>query len=317
MFLHPHAARFLEMTAGPPLDTLTLEQIRGNLANDIPLTGQTAECEKVYDTTIAGVPVRVYIPVEQDAAQPAFVYFHGGGWVTGNLDLADTTVRDIAVAAGAIGISVDYRRAPEHVFPAALDDSLAVVRAVLSGTSGVNVLTEKVAVAGDSAGGNLAAVVSQQLRDHTPALKHQVLIYPVLDVASTSTDTYETFADGFYLTRRNMEYFINTYAGDANREDPRLSPLRNPDLAGVAPATVVLAANDPLVGEGRRYAEALLSQGQQATVVEFAGQVHPFVYFAEVISDALVARRLIGGQIKAAFDEATSVQVSSLEASTR
>lgn len=304
MFLHPDAARFLEMTAdAPPLDTLTVEHNRADLDAAVPLTGAPSSCEQVYDTTIAGVPVRVYIPVEQETAQPAFVFLHGGGWVTGDLDLADSAVRDIAVASGAIGISVDYRLAPEHLFPAALDDSLAVVQAVLAGESGINILTGKVAVIGDSAGGNLAAVTAQQLRDHTPPLTHQVLIYPVTDAASTSSETYATFGEDFYLTRRNMEYFINTYAGDADREDPRLSPLRNPDLAGLAPATVVLAANDPLVGEGRRYAQALLEQGNQATLVEFAGQVHPFVYLAEIINDALVARRLIGAQLKASFQD--------------
>lgn len=303
MFLHPDAARFLEFAAGPPLDTLALDEVREAVTVGIPHTGEPAACEQVHDTTIAGVPVRVYIPVERDAAQPAFIYFHGGGWVTGNLDLCDTTVRDIAVSSGAIGISVDYRRAPEHVFPAALEDNLAVVEAVLAGESGVNVRPDEVAVAGDSAGGNLAAVVAQQLRGHNPPLKHQVLIYPVTDAASTSSDSYETFAEGFYLTRRDMEYFIDNYAGSADREDPRLSPLRNPDLSGLAPATIVLAANDPLVGEGRRYGEALLEQGQQATVVEFAGQVHPFLYFAGLIGDALVARRLIGSRLAAAFGD--------------
>lgn len=302
MFLHPDAARFLEITAdAPPLDTLTAEQNRADLRNALPLTGEPAACEKVYDTTIAGVPVRVYVPVEQDSAQPAFVYFHGGGWVMGDPDIADTTVRDLAVSSGAIGISVDYRLAPEHVFPAAADDALAVVRAVLDGASGINIEPEKVAVVGDSAGGNLAAGTAQQLRDHSSALRHQVLIYPVLDTASTTTGTYETFAEGFYLTRRDMEYFINSYAGEAGREDPRLSPLRNTNLEGLAPATIVLAANDPLVGEGRRYAEELLKQGNHATLVEFAGQVHPFVYLGGLIKDALVARRLIAAQLKASF----------------
>lgn len=300
-FLHPEAARFLELTAGPPVDTLPLEQIRGVLEGVTAFTGQATHCETVFDTEIAGVPVRVYVPEETKVAQPAVIYFHGGGWVFGDPDLSDTTVRDIAVTAGAIGVSVDYRLAPEHVFPAALDDCLAVVRSVLDGDSGINIDTSKVAVAGDSAGGNLAAVVSQELRGHEPALRHQVLIYPALDLASTSSGSYETFAEGFFCTRRDVEWYIGTYAGEADREDPRLSPLRNPDLTGVAPATVVLAANDPLVDDGRRYAEALLGQGQKATVVEFGGQVHPFLYFAGLIGDAVVARRLIGEQVKAAF----------------
>lgn len=302
MFLHPDAAKFLELTAAaPPLDTQSVEQNRADLDGAVAFTGDATPCHDVYDTTIAGVPVRVYIPEAQDSALPAVIYFHGGGWVTGTLDLADTAVRDIAVHSGAIGISVDYRLAPEHPFPAALDDCLAVVRAVLSGTSGLDVVTEKVAVAGDSAGGNLASVVAQELRNHSPALRHQVLIYPVTDLASTHTTSYNTFHEGYFLTRRNMEYFINNYAGDSDREDPRMSPLRNSDLAGLAPATIVLAALDPLVDEGHAYGQALLEQGNRVTVVEFAGQVHPFVFMSGVIDDALVARRLIGAQLKAAF----------------
>ncbi|GAB3690090.1 alpha/beta hydrolase [Corynebacterium nasicanis] len=305
MFVHPDATRFLEIVAdAPPLDTLSVERNRADVDAAAEISGPTTACERVYDTTIAGVPVRVYIPVEQDAAQPAFLWIHGGGWVTGSLDLADTAVRDIATAAGAIGISIDYRLAPEHPFPAGLEDCLAVARAVLSGQSGVNVIPEQVAIAGDSAGGNLSAVVAQELRAHTPALTHQVLVYPVTDAASTDTESYSTFADGYYLTRRNMQYFIDTYAGGADREDPRMSPLRNPDLTGLPPATFILASHDPLVDEGRDYAAALLEQGIPATVIEFAGQVHPFVYLAGVIEDGAVARRLIGSQIRASFDRA-------------
>lgn len=181
---------------------------------------------------------------------------------------------------------------------------MAVTQAVLDSDSGINIDTSRVAVAGDSAGGNLAAVVAQQLRGNEPALRHQALIFPVVDPASTGSESYETFSEGYFLTRRDMEFFISTYAGDTDREDPRLSPLRNPDLTDLPPATVVLAANDPLVDEGRRYAEALLKQGQKATLVEFGGQVHPFVHFAGVIGDALVARRLIADQLKAAFSTA-------------
>ncbi len=302
MPVHPDAQRFLDHTVrSAPMDTRTPEENRADMTNAAVLAGDAAQLHSVSDTEIAGVPVRVYVPFHSEEPLPCVVFFHGGGWVVGTLDGADTTVRDIAAEAGAVGVSVDYRLAPEHPFPAALDDATAVVTALLDGTSGLDIDPGKVAVSGDSAGGNLAAVLSQQLRDRTPAPVHQALIYPVTDVADTDTDSYRAFADGYYLSARDMAYFIDQYAGDADLHDPRLSPLRSDDLRGLPPATVIIAECDPLADDGRTYAKALLQAGNRVSTVEFMGQVHPFVSMGGVIADAHVARRLIGRQLKTAF----------------
>lgn len=305
MSVHPDAQKFLDITAGaPPLDTQTAEQNRVDLAQAIPLTGEAVAMHEVRDTEIAGVPVRVYVPIESDEPLPCLVYFHGGGWVMGDPDLADTTVRMIAAEAGAVAVSVDYRLAPEHPFPAAIDDATAVVTAILDGESGLDIDRGKVAVGGDSAGGNITAVIAQQLRDHNPALVHQVLIYPVTDPAGMDTATYEIYGEGHYLTARDMAYFTDQYTGDTDRTDPRISPLRNEDLSGLAPATIVVAECDPLAAESHAYGRAMWQAGNQVSIIQFAGQVHPFVYLGGVIGDSNVARRHIGRQLKAAFEGA-------------
>lgn len=302
MYVHPDAQKFLDLVTGaPPLDTQTPEQNRADLTNAIPLTGEPTPMAQVTDTKIAGVPVRVYRPEGVIGSAPCIVYFHGGGWVIGSLDLCDTTVRDIANAAKSVAVSVDYRLAPEHPFPAAIDDALAVVSAILKGVSGLEINSEKVAVAGDSAGGNIAAVVSQQLRGHHPALVHQALIYPATDLSESSSASYKSYSEGFFLTARDMTYFVKQYAQNFDRTDPRVSPLRADDLSGLPPATLVVAELDPLVDDGRAYAKALLSAGNTVTLVEFMGQVHPFVYLGSLIDDALHARRFIGERIRDAF----------------
>lgn len=300
--LDPHAERFLAVAAGaPPLDTLTVDEGRATLQSRLSLTGRVRPMASVRDLDIGGVPTRVYAPTEFDGPAPCTVYFHGGGWVLGDLDIADTTSRDLASHSHTMVVSVDYRRSPEVPFPGPLDDALAVVRAVLSGASGLDVDTQRVAVAGDSAGGNLAAVVAQELRDHEPRIAHQALIYPVADLSSMDTASYREFGDGHHLTRRNLEYFYACYAGDHDRTDIRLSPGRNPDLADLPSATVLTAGCDPLRDEGEAYAQAMAEAGTPVTSVRFHGQIHPFVYFPDLFPAADAARRFVGSQIRAAL----------------
>ena len=180
-------------------------------------------------------------------------------------------------------------------------NALAVVGAVLAGDTGLRIDTGRVAVAGDSAGGNLAAVVAQQLRGHSPALVHQALFYPVTDASTTDTDSYRAFGEGHGLSTRDMEWFIGHYAGTADRRDPRLSPLHNPDLTGLPPATIITAGCDPLASEGRAYGRALVKAGTRASVIEFPGQMHAFLDLGALLDDALTARRLVAGELRAAF----------------
>ncbi|MGW6659668.1 alpha/beta hydrolase [Rhodococcus sp. NPDC055024] len=304
MPLDPQARHFLELTAGtPPIDSCTPAENRAALAAALDMTGTVTDMYQVEDMKLGrlgrNVPIRVYRPL--DARQlPVLVYFHGGGWYMGDLDIADTTARDIASASGVVVVSVDYRLAPENRFPAALDDALSVTCAVLSGDLD-DVDHTRVAVGGDSAGGNLAAVVAQELRGEE-GLRHQVLIYPATRTDVGATESSRLFAEGHFLTARDMQFYIDTYAGDADRSDPRLAPSVAKNLSGLPSATVITAEFDVLRDEGEDYARAMREAGVPVTLRRFEGQVHPFVYMAGVIDAAAEARLFIGEELKAVLE---------------
>jgi len=306
MALDPQAALFLQMAAdAPPLDTITPDAARQAVVETIPVTGEPATLASVEDTAITTatgtVPVRVYRP-SLAPGLPVSTYFHGGGWVIGDLDTHDRVTRDLAAASGAVVVAVDYRRAPESPFPAAYDDCLGVVQRLLEDGAGLGVDPARVAVAGDSAGGNLAAVACQRLRGVGSGIAHQVLIFPVTDAAAVgATASYREFGEGHFLTTRDMAYFVRSYAGRTDPADPRISPIRAADLSGLPPATVLTAECDPLRDEGEAYARDLERAGVEVTLRRFDGQVHPFVLIGSVIDDALVARSWLGERLRAAF----------------
>jgi acetyl esterase len=250
-------------------------------------TPPAPEIGAVKDLTADGVPLRLYRPAGVPAATglPALIYFHGGGWVIGDLDTHDVLCRQLTAGAGIAVVSVDYRLAPEHAFPAASDDAWAATRWVAAHAAALGIDATRLAVGGDSAGGNLAAVVALLARDHGgPALTLQVLIYPVTDVAAESP-SYEAFADGFMLTRDSMRWFIAHYLGGRRdaAADWRVSPLRAPSLAGVAPALVVTAGFDPLRDEGDAYARRLREAGVRVDAVCYGGMIHGFVPMGRLI----------------------------------
>ena len=304
VFIQPEAQKFLDLNKdAPQLDTRTPEENRAAQLKTAAAWGKKSRMASVHETSVRGVTVRVYIPEglelsDAQPAEPAFIFFHGGGWVLGDLETTDTTVRDIAAESGIMCISVHYHRAPEHPFPAPLDDCRAVVDGVLQGELGIGIDPMRVAVGGDSAGGNIAAVIAQELRDQ---LAHQVLIYPVMDLSTFDTRSHSEFSDGYYLTRRRLNYFYDSYAGTADRTDIRMSPGRNGDLAGLPPATVITGELDPLVSEVSDYVGRMLNAGNVVSSIEFKGQVHPFVQMGGIISDALVARTIIGSELKRAL----------------
>ena len=303
VFIQPEAQKFLDLNRdAPQLDTRTPEENRAAQQKTAAAWGKKTPMVSVYETSVRGVTVRVYVPqapaLADAPAAPAFIFFHGGGWVLGDLETTDTTVRDIAAESGILCISVHYRRAPEHPFPAPLDDCRAVVDGVLQGELGIGIDPTRVAVGGDSAGGNIAAVIAQELRDQ---LAHQVLIYPVMDLSTFDTQSHSDFSDGYYLTRRRLNYFYDSYAGAADRTDIRMSPGRNGDLAGLPPATVITGELDPLVSEVSDYVGRMLNAGNVVSSIEFKGQVHPFVQMGGIISDALIARTIIGSELKRAL----------------
>jgi acetyl esterase len=235
------------------------------------------------------IPVRYYHPSTRPGpiALPALVYFHGGGFVIGNIESHDRLCRELCVQANCVVISVDYRLAPEHRYPAAGLDCLAATRWVHSHAAHLGIDPTRIAVGGDSAGGQLAAVTTLALRDD-PQLKlaFQLLIYPVTDVLMTS-DSIERNGQGYILGKLDLVYFYQHYfENEADKADPMASPLRAPDLSGLPPALVLTAGYDPLHDEGYAYADALSNAGVPTQYICFARQVHGFILMGKLIDEA-------------------------------
>ena len=249
------------------------------LAVDLRDPGLLPEMLEVTAATIAGperdIPVRVYRP--RPGELPTLVFFHGGGWVIGDLDTHELTCRTLARDCDSVVVSVDYRLAPEHRFPAAVDDAEAAARWVAehaadaaAGLGGSPV----VAVGGDSAGGNLAAVVAQTLRDEGLTLAGQLLLYPATDLVTDHPSLTEN-AEGYFLDAPTISWFLEQYVGGADPADPRLSPARG-DVTGVAPAVVAVAQFDPLRDAGAAYAGLLEAAGVPVTLRAYPGLIHGF-----------------------------------------
>jgi acetyl esterase len=282
--MDPQVTAYLDRVAAlglPPTADLTpVAARRQNEAAAAANFGPVEDVASVEDGTIAGVPVRTYDP-RPGAGLPVLVYLHGGGWVVGSRDTHDGPCRAIANRVPCRVVSVDYRLAPEHPFPAALDDAWAVSREVLSGALG----DVPVAIGGDSAGGNLSAVVARRARDTGLAPALQLLVYPVTD-CDLDTGSYRRCAAGCGMSARDMEWYWHHYAGDGDRTDPDLSPLRAPSLAGVAPAHVVVCEHDVLHDEGAAYAERLRAEGVPVTLREVPGMIHGYIRLAAHIDRA-------------------------------
>lgn len=282
--LDPHLAGLLGlMSSGTPMHLTSPQEARRmfrTLTVDLRDPTSVPEVASVTETTVPGgageLDARIYRP--REGALPTVVFLHGGGWVIGDLDTHDLTARTIATLCDAVVVSVDYRLAPEHPYPAAVDDALAATRWAAEHAADEDMLggDATLAVAGDSAGGNLAAVVAQVLRDEGVPLAGQLLIYPGIDMLADLPSRTEN-AEGYFLDQATMGWFAGHYLGSApDPAHPRLSPL-NGDLAGVAPAVVVTAQFDPLRDEGMAYAEALRAAGVPVRSEVFAGMIHGFV----------------------------------------
>jgi acetyl esterase len=247
------------------------------------VTAAPAALFKVENLRIPGpaqpIPVRIYRPTDERAASPVIVYFHGGGWVLGDLESHDNLCRTLAIKAKAMVIAVDYRLAPEHRFPAAVDDAYAALLWVAANAGMLGVDPSRIVVAGDSAGGNLAAVVSQVARDHGgPTLQAQVLLYPAVDLSRLDRQSTIDFASGFLLTRERMRWLIDLYVPDkAIRTSPMVSPLLATNHQGLAPAIVVTAEFDVLRDEGEEYAEILHNAGVPVRSRRVEGVIHGFM----------------------------------------
>lgn len=259
------------------------------------------------------IPLRYYRPAGVDKKEqlPAVVFYHGGGWVIGDLDTHDVACRTLANEARCAVVSVDYRMGPEHKFPCAVDDAYAALLWVADEAKRLRIDPSRIAVGGDSAGGNLAAVVCIAVREKTrageagvPKVVYQLLIYPATDM-HMDTESHKRFGVGHLLTRSAMDWFQMQYLNnEADRDDWRASPLRAKSLAGLPPAYVVVAGHDPLRDEGEAYAMALKAAGVPVAFREFPGQIHGFVVMGKAIPQANQALAEMGVALKLAFGQA-------------
>lgn len=237
---------------------------------------------KIEDRSIPGpigdIPVRLYTPVAGGgSALPVLVYFHGGGWVIGDLETHDALCRTLANESGCKVMAVDYRLGPEDKCPAAVEDAYAAVEWVERNGASVGIDVNSIGVGGDSAGGNLAAIVCQLAQARKgPAIRHQLLLYPVTDT-NTDTGSYQSFGEGFFLEKATMEWFFDQYAGtEFDRNSPLLAPLKAASLKELPSAYVVTAGHDVLRDEGAAYATALKAAGVETVYVDYPSMIHGF-----------------------------------------
>ena len=291
MPLNPQVAGFLQQLAdmgAQPFHSMTPVDARAafdGLCASLPRS--QAKIASAVDRKIPGpageIPVRIYTP-EGSGPFPALVYFHGGGFVFGSLDGYDHNCREVCGRVGCVVVSVDYRLAPEHKFPAAPNDCFAATKWVAANAAAISVDASRIAVGGDSAGGNLAAVVSQLARDQKgPKLCAQLLIYPVTQAGEPTKSMIEN-ADGYLLTKADMEYFVGHYINSpADLRNPMLAPSLTQDLSGLPPAWVVTCEFDPLRDEGEAYAAAMAKAGVPVASRRIDGTIHATWNFFTVL----------------------------------
>jgi acetyl esterase len=307
--LHPQIVQVIEAMERAqlrPIEDMTPAEARAQME----ATAQSRKAEplpvkRVEERPIPGpegeIRLRLYWP-KAAAPVPAIVYYHGGGHVIGSLDTHDLVARNLAAGAGALVASVDYRMGPEHKFPAAVDDSFAALGWIRANALDLGADPARIGVHGDSAGGNLAAVVALLARDAGIPLRLQSLVYPVADY-TLSGGSYRKYAEGYgILTRAAMVWFRDHYLRSANDAlDWRASPIRAPRLAGAAPAVIITAECDVLHSDGKGYAEALRSAGVPVEYREYAGMIHAFFGMVPVVDDAMNAQRQVWAAFKRAF----------------
>jgi acetyl esterase/lipase len=318
MPLDRRAERLLAMLAatqgavgGPETPAARRQALRG-LAEMADDAGEPADVRDLHCLGPGGeIGLRLYAPPGAgETILPGLVFFHGGGWVAGDLATHDGLCRRLASAAGCRLIAVDYRRAPEHPFPAAFDDALAATRWVAAHAGALGVDASRLAVGGDSVGGGLAAAVTQAARDAgAPRLALQVLICPILD-ADREAGSRADFADGYFISRAALARDLAAYLPAGTRaDDPRVSPLRADDLSRLPPAIVHTAEFDPFRDEGEAYAERLRAAGVPVRSERHAGQVHYFYAMARAIPAAHAAAALVGAQMRAAFEAVAELTI--------
>jgi len=279
---------YLAASGMPPMHAQTVADARGAMLAMGAMGGEPEPVGNVEDREVPGpegqISIRIYTPQGKDPF-PVLVFFHGGGWVIGNIESHDTVCRSLTNMANCITVSVDYRLAPEHKFPAAPEDCYAATQWVAANAAMFNGDTSRIAVGGDSAGGNLAAVVALMARDRGgPSLVYQLLIYPATDYYLPGTASIEENAEGYLLTKDDMIWFLNHYlSGEEDTKHPYAFPLKAENLSGLAPAMVITAEFDPLRDEGEIYAFQMQKAGVTVTSRRYHGTIHGFVSLSGMI----------------------------------
>jgi len=308
MPLDPQAQTLVDAMAKlnlKPIEDSTPEEARESMRSRTAALGPFAEVAAVSEhrvpVTDGKITVRLYSP-GGSGPHPVLVFYHGGGWVIGDLDTHDGVCRSLTNAAGCVVASVDYRLAPEAKYPVAAEDSYAALQWIVANAARLKINPWRVAVGGDSAGGNLSAVVALMARDRGgPALVYQALIYPVTN-HSLDTPSYHENATGYVLTREAMRWFWRHYlARDEQGREPLASPLMAPSLAGLPPALVITAACDPLRDEGEAYAARLRDAGVPVTLTRYDGMFHGFIRMTRFLDKARAAVDEVGGSLRKAF----------------
>ena len=310
--LHPQTRAlldFIEQRNIPPTHTLGVAEARAYYRDRRGVTQPAPpEVALTTDLTASGphgpIPLRLYRPLGASATAllPVLVYYHGGGWVIGDLDTHDSLCRALANESGCAVVAVDYRLGPEHRFPAAVNDALAATRWVRQHATELRLDASRLAVGGDSAGGNLAAVVSIAARDSGDLpIAFQLLIYPATD-QHRSAPSHTTNGQGYLLTTDTMDYFTGHYITDpAQYKDWRSSPLLHTDLSKLPPALVLTAGYDPLRDEGAAYAKALTAAGNRASYICFERQIHGFITMGKMLDEANTAVTMCAAELRRAL----------------
>ncbi|MCE5169980.1 alpha/beta hydrolase [Paenibacillus profundus] len=290
--LPPAIARELQRQMGMQAELLSAkEKIQVGAVSDLTIQGAHGE-----------VPIRIYTPAIE-GPHPVFVYYHGGGWVLGDLDRFDDICRRVTKSSNCAVVSVDYPLSPENKFPTAVEAAYTAAQWVFDNAEQLQLDPNRLAVGGDSSGGNLAAVVTHLAKERkTLKIAYQVLIYPVTD-ASMQTATYREFAEGYFLTRDQMTWFFDNYLNSHEEEatNPWVSPLLFTDFTGLPPALVITAEFDPLREESEAYAERMKEAGVPVVLHRYEGTIHPFVSFADEIDKGIEAIEEVADSLRTFF----------------
>jgi acetyl esterase len=264
----------------PATETLTPDEVRANLAAlSAEQWGPLDELHAIEDADAEGVPVRIYRPVDSAEPSMALVFFHGGGFVAGSIETHDGPCRLLAKSAGIVVVSVEYRLAPEHRFPAGVEDAWTATQWVSSNAADLGIDPEHLGVAGDSAGGTLATVCARRARDHAVPLSLQLLLYPITNYR-TDTPSYSLFSEGYGLTRNAMQWYWEQYLGDQDGQQPDASPAYEQDLRRLPRAIVVTAEADVLRDEAETYAQRLFLSTVETEGYRYDGMIHGFMRMA-------------------------------------